>query len=87
MRTRTRRSVAAAFCGARVSAVTVSISAGVSERTQLRDGPAPVHDLQHAAQRRVGERHRRAAAAVGRGALDACTGRKAPGGAPMQRCR
>jgi len=86
MRTRTRRSVAAAFCGARVSAVTVSISGRHHERTQLRDGPAPVHDLQDAAQRRIGERHRRGRRqwVAGHWTLH---GPKAPGGTPMQRCR
>ena len=47
----------AAFASTRL---TVSTSAGVHQRTQCVIGPAAVDDLQNAAQRRVGEHHRRA---------------------------
>ena len=73
MRTRTRRSVARGGVRRSRQRDDRVDQRGRHERTQLRDGPAPVHDLQHAAQRRVGEHHRRAAAGelADAGALEA----------------
>ena len=79
MRTRTRRSVAAAVWRHARQRDDGVDERGRHQRAQLRDGPAPVDDLENPTQRRIGERRPPRAAAAGRGASGAAPGGEVAG--------